>query len=69
VKATVAIRDKTLHVSDGHAGDPDLHMIADSQTWLRLLRKEANLLWALLRRKIRIHGDPRLLSFARCFPS
>lgn len=70
VKATVVIRDKTLEVSDGHNGAADFRLTADSQTWLRFLRKEANLVWALLRRKIRIHGSPRLLlAFARCFPS
>jgi len=43
---------------------------ADSQTWMRFLRKESNLLWALLRRGIRIHGSPwLLLAFGRCFPS
>jgi NAD-dependent dihydropyrimidine dehydrogenase PreA subunit len=70
VKATVVIRDKELEVSDGHNGTPDFQVIADSNTWLRFLRKEANLVWALVTRKIRIHGSPRLLrAFARCFPS
>jgi alkyl sulfatase BDS1-like metallo-beta-lactamase superfamily hydrolase len=70
LKATVVIRNKTLQVSEGHTGTADLRMTADSQTWLRFLRKEANLVWALLRRKIRIQGSPRhLLSFSRCFPS
>jgi len=70
VKATIVIRDKTLEVSDGHTGQPDLRVTADSQTWLRFLRKEANLVWALLRRKIRIQGAPKLLlAFSRCFPS
>jgi ferredoxin len=70
LKATVVIRNKTLQVSEGHAGAADLRTTADSQTWLRFLRKEANLVWALLRRKIRIQGSPRLLlSFGRCFPS
>jgi len=70
VKATVVIRDKKLEVSDGHTGTPDLRLTADSQTWVRFLRKEANLVWALLRRKIRIHGSPKLLlAFGRCFPS
>ena len=69
-QATVVIRDKTLHVSEGHSGKADLRLTADSQTWLRFLRKEANLLWALLRRKIRIQGSPKLLlAFSRCFPS
>jgi ferredoxin len=68
--ATVVIRNKTLQVSEGHTGTADLRMIADGKTWLRFLRKEANLVWALLRRKIRIQGSPRLLlAFGRCFPS
>ena len=70
VKATVTIRDEKLQVSEGHNGQPDLRLTADSQTWLRFLRKEANLVWALLRRKIRIQGSPKLLlAFGRCFPS
>jgi putative sterol carrier protein len=70
VKATVTIRDEKLQVSDGHIGQPDLKVTADSQTWLRFLRKEANLVWALLRRKIRVQGSPKLLlAFGRCFPS
>ncbi len=70
VKATVVIRDKKLEVSDGHMGRPDFRLTADSNTWLRFLRMEANLVWALVTRKIRIHGSPRLLlAFARCFPS
>ena len=70
VKATVTIRDEKLQVSEGHIGQADLKLTADSQTWLRFLRKEANLVWALLRRKIRIHGSPKLLlAFGRCFPS
>lgn len=70
IKATVVIRDQKLAVSDGHVGVANFRLIADSQTWLRFLRKETNPVWALLSRKIRIHGSPRfLLAFARCFPS
>jgi hypothetical protein len=69
-KATVVIRDKTLRVQDGHVGAPDLHVTADSQTWLGFLRKERSLVWALLGRKIRLKGSPRLLvAFGKCFPS
>jgi len=68
--ATIDIRDRALKVTNGHAGEPDLRVIADSDTWLRFLRKEASLPWALLRRRIRIKGSPRLLlAFGRCFPS
>src|SRR6516164_7889184 len=59
LKATVVIRNQTLEVSEGHTGVADLRLKADSQTWLRFLRKETNLVWALVRRKIRIHGSPR----------
>lgn len=70
VKATVVIRDKTLQVSEGHSGTAGFRLTADSQTWLRFLRKEANPVWALLTRKIRIQGSPKLLkAFTRCFPS
>jgi epoxyqueuosine reductase QueG len=69
VKATVTIRGEQLQVSHGHNGQADLRVTADSQTWLRFLRKEANLVWALLSRKIRIQGSPKLLlAFGRCFP-
>jgi ferredoxin len=69
-KKTVVIRDKKIEIQDGHIKTPDLHLLADSKTWLNFLAKEENLFWAMLRRKIRIRGSPRLMkSFARCFPS
>jgi ferredoxin len=69
-QATVVIRDKTIRVEDGHVGAADLSVTADSQTWVGFLRKERSLVWALLRRKIRIKGSPRLLlAFGYCFPS
>jgi ferredoxin len=70
VKATIVIANKTLRVVDGHEGTPDLSVTADSDTWLRFLAKEANLPWALLRRRIRLRGAARLLiAFGRCFPA
>ena len=69
-QATIVIRDRTLQVSDGHTGEANLRMTADSDTWLRFVRREASLPWALLRRRIRIKGSPRLLlAFGRCFPA
>jgi Fe-S-cluster-containing hydrogenase component 2 len=69
-EATVVIRDQTLRVADGHAGTPDLHVRADSRAWLGFVRKEQGLVWALLRRRIRLKGSPRkLLAFGKCFPS
>lgn len=69
-QATVEIHNQTLSVKMGHVGRPDLHVTADSQTWLGFLRKEKNIVWALLRRKVRLAGPLRLLiAFGRCFPS
>jgi ferredoxin len=70
LKATVVIRDKSVQVADGHVGHADLRLRADSETWLRFLRKESSLIWALVTGNIRIHGSPKLLlAFGRCFPS
>jgi alkyl sulfatase BDS1-like metallo-beta-lactamase superfamily hydrolase len=69
-QATITIRSQTLNVEKGHHGQADLRVTADSRTWLRFLAKEVNIVSALLRRKIRIKGSPRLLlAFGRCFPS
>ena len=69
-KATVRIQDQTLEVEEGHVGEAGLHVTADSRTWLIFLAKERSLLWAFLRRKIRLRGSPRLLlAFGKCFPS
>jgi ferredoxin len=70
LSATVSISDKTLRVAEGHQGVANLKITADSETWLRFLRKEASLPWALLLRRIRLKGSPRLLlAFGRCFPA
>jgi len=70
VEATVTIRNQKLQVDEGHLGKADLQVTADSRTWLGFLAKERNLAWALLRRKIRLKGSPRLLlAFGKCFPS
>jgi alkyl sulfatase BDS1-like metallo-beta-lactamase superfamily hydrolase len=69
-QATVTIRNGALLVESGHQGKGDIRITADSATWLGFLAKERSLLWALLRRRIRIKGSPRLLvAFGRCFPS
>jgi SCP-2 sterol transfer family len=69
-RATVTIHDQKLEVMEGHVGNASVVITADSQTWLGFLSKDRNLLWALLRRKIRIKGSPKLLlAFGKCFPS
>lgn len=68
-RATVVIKDRKISVEEGHIGRPDLHVTADSQTWIRFLRKELNPIWALLWRKIRLDGPLKLLvAFGKCFP-
>jgi ferredoxin len=68
--ATVVIRNKSIEVMEGHVGTADMRLTADSQTWVEFLAKEKSLVGALLRRKIRVKGSPRLMKeFARCFPS
>ena len=69
-EATVTVRAGKLTVENGLLGQPNLKVIADSETWLGFLAGERNLFWALLRRKIRLKGSPRLLlAFGKCFPS
>jgi ferredoxin len=68
-QATVVIQQQKLSVQDGHVGRPDLHITADAQTWIGFLKKEKNIVWALLRRKIRLAGPLKLLvAFGKCFP-
>ena len=69
-EATITIKDKTLAVEHGHVGTADLRVIADSETWLGFLAKERSIVWALIRRKIRLQGSPKLLlAFGKCFPN
>lgn len=69
-QATIVIRDQTIQVQPGLHGRADLTVTADSRTWLKFLAKETNIIWALLTRKIRLTGSPKLLSaFGKCFPS
>ena len=69
-EATIKIQNRTIEISDGLIGKPDVHVTADAQTWLGFLAKERNLIWALIRRKIRLKGNPKLLlAFGKCFPN
>jgi ferredoxin-NADP reductase/Fe-S-cluster-containing hydrogenase component 2 len=68
--ATITIKNRTLDIQDGLAGKPDVYVTADAKTWLGFLAKEKGLPWALITRKIRLKGNPRLLlAFGKCFPS
>lgn len=69
-QATVVIRDQAIRVERTLVGDPDFLVAGDAATWLGFVRKERSLLWAILRRKLRLKGNPRLLkAFGRCFPA
>ncbi|MCI0428469.1 MAG: FAD-binding oxidoreductase, partial [Nitrospiraceae bacterium] len=69
-EATITIKNRTLEIKEGLTGKPDMQITADAKTWLGFLAKERNLLLALITRKIRFKGNPRLLlAFGKCFPS
>ncbi len=69
-EATITIKNRTLDIKDGLIGKPDLLVTADSRTWLGFLAKEKSLVLALLSRKIRMGGNPKLLlAFGKCFPT
>ncbi len=69
-EATIIIQNQTLTLVKGLQGEANLHLIADSQTWLKFLAKERNLLWALFIRKIQIKGSLKFFhAFVRCFPN
>lgn len=68
-EATIVIQNQKVSVEEGHHGAPDLRVTADTKTWLGFLKKEKNIVWALIRRKIRLKGPPKLLlAFGKCFP-
>jgi epoxyqueuosine reductase QueG len=70
LEGTVTIREKKLAVLEGLVGKSDLHVTADSKTWVKFLAQEINLIKALVTRKIKIKGSPKLMmTFAKCFPS
>ena len=68
--ATIKIQNREIAVSDGLVGKADVHVTADAKTWLGFLAKETSLAPALITRKIRLKGNPRLLlAFGKCFPT
>ena len=69
-EATITIKNRTLDIQDGLIGTPDVHVTADAKTWLGFLAKEKSLPVALITRRIRLKGNPKLLlAFGKCFPS
>ena len=69
-EVTIRIQNRTLEIKEGLVGKPDIHVTADAKTWLDFLAKERSLVPALIRRKIRLKGNPKLLlAFGKCFPT
>ncbi len=69
-QATFRIQDRRLEVEEGHHGTRNLHVRADSKTWLKFLAREIPIAWALLTLRVRLSGSPTwLLKFGKCFPS
>ena len=69
-QATIRIRNRSIEIADGLAEMADVHVTADANTWLCYLARETSLLRALISRKVRIKGNPKLLlAFGKCFPS
>lgn len=67
-QVTISIRKGTLNVMEGLNDQPDLVVFADTDTWIQFIRKEIHIVRALLTRKIRIKGSPKLLlEFGKCF--
>jgi Fe-S-cluster-containing hydrogenase component 2 len=70
VDLTVDIREQRITIESGLSGAADLHVMADSATWLGFLAKERSLLWAFVMRRVRVRGPLALLRrFGACFPS
>jgi len=68
-EVTIRIENRTITMQEGLVAKPDVHVTADAKTWLRFLAKEENLIAAVIRRKIRVKGNPKLLlAFGKCFP-
>jgi hypothetical protein len=68
--ATITIKNKSLFVKTGHEGTADLHVTADSRAWLKFLAKDMHIAKAIILRKVKLKGPPKLLlAFGKCFPS
>ena len=68
-EATVTIRNQNIEVQHGLLGQADCSVRADSKAWLGFLRRDRNIVWEILTRRIRVRGGLRhLKNFGRCFP-
>jgi len=70
LEATVVIADGAVQVATGSQGRADVHIRADSRTWIKFLAKEKNIVWESIRGRVKVKGPLALLKrFAACFPA
>ncbi|MCH8208873.1 MAG: SCP2 sterol-binding domain-containing protein [Nitrospinae bacterium] len=66
-KAAIIINHGKVKVEDGAVPDADLRVVADSETWLRIVNKEILPLWPILTGRLKVRGNPlNLLRFQNC---
>ncbi|MBK7404290.1 MAG: SCP2 sterol-binding domain-containing protein [Phycisphaerales bacterium] len=68
--ASVTIGDGGIGVNFAPGDRADVTIEADAASWVSFVRGEAGLVGLLLRRRVRVRGDLRLMRrFKRCFPT
>lgn len=68
-EATVTIRNQRITIDRSLTGTPDVVITADGPSWIRFMNRRLSLPRAIVQRKIRIKGSPKLMkTFANCFP-
>ena len=69
--ATIKIANETIDVKEEHVGKPDLTIITDSETWIKMVNKETSFLvnfLSILSGKVKVQGKLKLLKqFQNCF--
>ncbi|MDA0691561.1 MAG: SCP2 sterol-binding domain-containing protein [Nitrospinae bacterium] len=66
-KITVNIVNGKLGMLEGHTGQADLGVRADTQAWLKIAGRESSPLWPVVSGKLKIRGNPLLLmKFQNC---
>jgi putative sterol carrier protein/ferredoxin len=64
---TVSIANEKISLQEGHTGQADLVVRADTQAWLKIAGRESTPLWPVLTGKLKISGNPLLLmKFHNC---
>ena len=70
-QATIIIAGEVIDVKEGHVGEADLAVTADSETWLKIVNKETTPdedMQAITSGKVKVKGDLKLLKqFQKCF--